>query len=195
MYYPKSKILENQYTPGGELIDPSTGNTYQGYYHVTYDGNVYTGASHSISSQPLSGTPSSTGSLDPLVRPAYIANFDYDTVSQGKMSYLFKFTLPGPIYPSPTISDYSNGQFNRYFMQLVTNNKINEISQVGYQAIQQNPLYNSLTLVWKLTGPLHDTSTSSGVADTNERTLAMNEKSMNGISLYLSNLVELARII
>lgn len=195
MYYPKSKILENQYTPGGELIDPSTGASYQGYYHVTYDGNVYTGASHSISSQPLSGTPSTTGSSDALVRPSLIANFDYDNISQGKMSYLFQFILPGPIYPSPTGSDYQAGQFNRYFMQQVTNNKINEISQTGYQDLQQNPLYNSLTLVWKLTGPLHDTATASGVADTNARTLAMNEKSMPGISSYLSNLIELARII
>lgn len=195
MYYPKSKVLENQYTPGGELVDPSTGGSYKGYYHVTYDGNVYTGASHSIVSQPLTGTPSSTGSLDPLVRPAYIANFDYDNISQGKMSYLFKFDIPTPIYPSPTTTDYSNGQFNRYFMQLVTNNKINEVSQAGYQAIQQNPLYNSLALIWKLTGPLHDTSTASGVADTNARTLSMNEKAMPGISSYLSNPIELAKFI
>lgn len=201
MYYPKSKVLENQHTSGGELIDPSTGNTYSGFYHVTYDGNFYTGASHSISSQPLTGTPatSGSGSVDILVRPAFIANFEYDTASDSKMSYLFSYVVPDPIYPSPATADYQAGQFNRYFMKSVTTNRIQELSQQGYQDVQSNPLYTSLTLIWKLTGPLHDNKSNPlsivyGVADTNARTLGMNEKNMKGISLYLSNLIELAQI-
>ena len=184
MYYPKSKIQENQYTPGGLFIDPTTGNSYVGFYHTTYDGRAYTGVSHSISSMLLSGTIPSASSSDILSRPSFIANFDYDRVSHGKMSYLFNLVLPTPIYPVPTSTDYKAGQFNRYFMQLITNLRITEISAEGYQNIQTNPLYFSLTLIWKLTG---------NTANVNAKTLAMNESKMKGISSYLSNLMELSR--
>lgn len=200
MYYPKSKTRENQHTSGGELFDPSTGANYVGFYHSTYDGKFYTESSHSINSKILTGTPATSGSTpDILVRPALIANFEYDTISAGKMSFLFSEIIPQPIYPSPTESDYQAGQFNRYFMRSVTTSRISEITQEDFQDVSSNPMFQSLTLIWKLTGPIHDDtfnpmSTIYGIADTNARTLGSNERSFKGISLYLSNLIELARI-
>ena len=42
-YYPKSKIITNLYTNGGEYIIIETNQEYTGYYHKTYDGKFFTG--------------------------------------------------------------------------------------------------------------------------------------------------------
>ena len=203
MYYPKAKISTNQYTGGGLLKDTITGETYRGYYYVSFDGRYFSGVSQSISSDELVLIQSSSiapGTINPLVAGSSIANFQYDTITKNKMSFLNQGGIPTPIYPSPDSDDYDNGQFIRYFMQRIGGNAkdIKEISKDGVTALNNNPLYSTLNLTWKLTGPVNDivlpTYTIYGVASTNQRTALSLEKTMNGISKYLINPLELARI-
>lgn len=203
MYYPKSKIAESQYTGGGLLKDLSTGQTYRGFYHLTFDGKYFSGATHDITSEELGllqPAATSSGSIDPLVTAPFIANFQYDTITNSKMAFLNQGGLPTPIYPSPSEDDYSSGQFTRYFMQRIGGkaSDIREISKDGFNAVQKNPLYITLSLIWKLTGPKNDFTLPSytiyGVASTNSRTVGALNKTMHGIVQYLINPIELARI-
>ena len=43
MYYPKSKIVENLYTSGGEYKFKVNSEEYVGYYHKFYNGKIFTG--------------------------------------------------------------------------------------------------------------------------------------------------------
>lgn len=203
MYYPKSKIAESQYTGGGLLKDLSTGNTYRGFYHLTFDGRYFSGATHDINSEELGllqTAATSNGGIDPLVTAPFIANFQYDTITNSKMTFLNQGGLPTPIYPSPSEDDYTSGQFTRYFMQRIGGkaSDIREISKDGFNALQTNPLYITLSLIWKLTGPKYDFTLPSytiyGVADTNSRTVGGLNKTMHGIVQYLSNSIELAKL-
>jgi hypothetical protein len=204
MYYPKAKISTNQYTGGGLLKDTVTGETYRGYYYLTFDGRYFSGVSQSINSDELVLIQSSsidTSGTQTLVTGPSINNFQYNTLTNNKMSFLNPGDLPTAIYPRPTANDYDSGQFFRYFMQRIGGNAkdIKEISSSGYTLIQKNPLYSSLSLIWKLTGPINDIAFPSytvyGVASTNLRTVQSLEKTMKGISRYLVNPLELAKII
>ena len=42
-YYPKSQIIQNLYTTGGEYILSTTKENYIGYYYKTFLGQKYTG--------------------------------------------------------------------------------------------------------------------------------------------------------
>ena len=42
-YIPKSLVNTGLYTNGGEFIDPSTGKSYKGYFHETFNGDVGSG--------------------------------------------------------------------------------------------------------------------------------------------------------
>jgi hypothetical protein len=43
MYFPKSKIIPDQYTNGGELAYKKSGTSYEGSYHILANGSVFTG--------------------------------------------------------------------------------------------------------------------------------------------------------
>src|SRR6516164_7945789 len=90
MYYPKSKILENQYTNGGQLIDTKSGLFYRGLYHATFDGKYFSGPMHTLNSIELVlsnpsipgtvPTNTATGSLDSLITPQSVMNVIYDSL-------------------------------------------------------------------------------------------------------------------
>lgn len=203
LYYPKSKIIENQYTSGGQFIYSSTGKSYEGLYHITYDQNYYTGATHTNDSQLLIKQGSSTtqtGSY--LISAPYVSNFEYDTITDNRFSFLKQEIIPQPYYPVLTDQDYSTGYFVRYFMKRSGGSAryIKEISGDDFTDITTNVLYLSTSFQWKLTGPAHDqvidyNNTIYGVIDTNARTVASNESILPGITQYLSNLQEFARIV
>ena len=205
MYYPKSKIQENQYTNGSEFIDSKTGKPYQGLYHSTFDGNFYSGATHTSDSQLLkkgNTTPSnipSSGSN--LISPPLITNYEFDQITHNKFSFLRQEVIPQSYFPVLTDKDYSIGFFLRYFSKRTGGSvrDIKELSAQGFTDISSNRLYISTSFQWKITGPLHDHvidlhNTVYGVWDTNARTVAKAESSLLGITSYLSNLIQFSKI-
>lgn len=200
MYYPKSKIQENQYTSGG-FTDPS-GKPYKGLYHITYDGNNYTGATHTSDSQLLTKISPADFSDMPMITPGIISNMVYDQITGNKQEFLKDMVIPLSYYPVLSEQDYVVGFFTRYFVKRVggTNRNIYEISPRDVQKLATNNLYNTTSLDWKLTGPVHDEIISSsltiyGIFDTNSRMVYSKQLSFPGLSDYLINFLQFARII
>jgi len=204
MYYPKSKIIENLYTNGSEFVVSSTGKPYQGLYHSTFDGNYYTGADHTNSSLQLSkniNTKTSTSGNVALVTPPLIMNFEYDSIINNRLSFLKTEIIPKSYYPILSDKDYTKGSFTRYFSKRTggTVKDIKELSADGFTNISTNVLYLSTAIQWKLTGPYHDkvidrNNTIYGVWDTNARAVAQAESPLPGITQYLGNLIQFAKI-
>jgi hypothetical protein len=203
MYYPKSKITENLYTNGSELVVLSTGKPYQGLYHNTFDGNSYTEPTHTNSSVLLSKIITSTipSKNNTLVTPSLIMNFEYDNITKNRFDFLKKEVLPSPYFPILSERDYTNGYVIRYFTKRSGGNvkDIKEISSEVFSDISTNVLYISVSLSWKLTGPYNDkiinkNNTIYGVHDTNARSVAQAESTLPGITQYLGNLIQFAKI-
>ena len=170
MYYPKSKIKENQYTSGNDLVIALTQVPYKGKYYATFDGRYFTGnTGESTSVELLKIVP--TGNTD-VNRNAVYFN------------------------PIPSSDDYRIGFIKRYFIKRVNSgtDTIKEISLNDYQKFLINPLYTGTIINWKLTGPLYDDKSSiimiPGIIDTNSRVVHNAEKLVPGLSNYLINLAE-----
>jgi len=173
MYYPKSEITPNLQTVGNEFILVETGEYYKGPYYATSDGKFYTGADYSPSSQEIT-------------RP-----------SGGKSQTT---TSPTQYTPQPTATDYSNGFFIRYVIKRVNSGfeTIKEVNESDFNAVQNNPLYNSVAFKWKLTGKLYDDLSNMnqpvyGIIHTNRRTLLAEEKKIPGISKFFTNLAQYSK--
>jgi hypothetical protein len=174
MYYPKSEITPNLTTTGNEFILVGTGEYYKGPYYATSDGKFYTGLDYSPSAQEIK-------------RPT-IGNIQSTTTS------------PTHYTPQPTDTDYTNGFFIRYVIKRVNSGfeTIKEVSESDFNAIQANPLYNTTSFKWKLTGKLYDDLSNMnqpvyGIIHTNRRTLMMNEIKIPGISKFFVNLAQYSK--
>jgi hypothetical protein len=119
-----------------------------------------------------------------------------------KNSDYLTYTSPVERKPTPTLDDYNNEFFIRYFVKQRNNNKIIEIDKTQYTYIGvvgqiDGDLYLSYQLDWKIAGPMYDQYKGNiivehGIVDSNKRTLNIAEKTINGITSKLSNLVEYA---
>ena len=173
MYYPKSEITANLYTNGGEFINTLTGKTYTGPYYATSDGKYYTGGDYS---------------------PTAVELTKYKVTTNQNVSTPTSYT------PQPTDNDYTNSFFIRYVIKRVNSGieTIKEVSESDYKNTQSNPLYNTTSFKWKITGPLFDNLFDSnnpvyGVISTNKRTLQTNESKIPGISKYFVNLAQYSK--
>src|SRR5574344_809131 len=193
IFYPDSQIKKNCYTLGNEwMLEDYT--PYTGDYHYYIDGLVMTGADYD---------PNTSERLIPYDENKInnIAS-NYDDINPNKIS---TYITPTQYYPIPSLSDYNNGYINRYFIRK-NNSRIefNDLYEIKYITFKQwqnkkinNTLYTALTLEWKLTGPLHDTITNSGITnygvyDTNKRIVIASSKTFIGLNYYLTNYTELS---
>jgi len=204
MYYPKSKILPDLHTNGGELKDPVTGKEYIGSYHMTYDGKTYEGANHTVTSKELVSLKVKTSSTATkgMVSPDYsYTGLKYDMITDKQFIYLKNYPSINTMTPIPTDTDYANGVMVRYFIKRVNggNDTIMEVSKQTFEETKKNILYITMSLDWIITGPLKDYMTDTGVKmpgiyDTNQRTLHIKEKEMPGISKYLINPIQFSKL-
>lgn len=180
MYYPKSQIIENQKTNGGELKNSSTQQEYKGPFYQTSDGSFYAGKTPqnkpTILLEPIS--PNN----NPLINPTSITS--QDTISRKFIdptseplsnnyfiideSYYSSKNIPedrgvAPRKPkftitTPTPINYQNGYFTRYFVKKVNNNLYLEVNKEEYNLFKnadptvQYNLYTPIEITWSLTG-------------------------------------------
>jgi hypothetical protein len=102
-----------------------------------------------------------------------------------------------PYNPFPISSDYAKGYFLRYFAKNVSGpGYILEISPEDWALIKNGQTadnvvgYETMEMLWQLTGPLNDTRKSQyqivgGVYDTNKRVTEAKQKGFNGIVEYI----------
>ena len=95
-YIPKSLVNTGLYTNGGEFIDPSTGKSYKGYFHETFNGDVGSGK-----------TPNSPNSIK-LVK-------NYNVIDQNNNILPTKENIKYSIL-QPTIKNYIHHQVILYLI-------------------------------------------------------------------------------
>lgn len=100
--------------------------------------------------------------------------------------------------PTPTESDYKRGYIARYFTQTAndTNSAIYEINENTFTRLQTNPMYVSISLKWRLTGPKETQYREDGqlldmnVSESNRRAILLHYDRMPNLKLYLPNLLQ-----
>tara|TARA_Y100000389_G_scaffold136289_1_gene133846 strand:+ start:3553 stop:4425 length:873 start_codon:yes stop_codon:yes gene_type:complete len=193
MYYPKSQIETNLYTPGSAFTTIADGKEYIGNYWRTSKGLYYTGENpQDVNIRELaknyeynspSGKVLSDGNDD---EPVYIdypmADTAYVRVSGQKV---YSKDNVVDIVPFPTELNYTNKNFERYFLKRTTNYQYTETDNLNYNLmVNKNPkvqfeLYNPIKLSWRICGKLLD------VYKQNYNTIQHNGKIYNWIKFDL----------
>lgn len=195
-YYPSFAIRPNLNTAGGEFL--LNGEPYSGRYYETYDGRAFTGSTPEIgSNEPLEriqtylsapallNTNLSTKSIRDLAsKTGVVPSTSTSTRIPGQ---------PNAYYPQPTDQDYKKGYITRYFTKKENERGfITEISQDEYNSIVNGTadydisIYQTTTILWKLTGPLKSKRESQynvipGIIDTNQRLTESANRTFLGI--------------
>jgi len=206
MYFPKSKIIPDQYTNGNDLVYKDNNQYYQGYYHILASGKIYSGknttdgtprelifvqnSANTVDSELEIYTPSPTSTF---------ALYDFETSKLYYDSVRLKngidypatsliepyYVIPTPKYPS----------FIRYFVKRVNSNSYIEIDQTQYQKIiSRDNKYNwasylAFELPWT-TGA----DSRQNIFTTNKNIVLLTEERLKlyGFSQYITNYVEFA---
>ena len=199
-YYPSSRITPNLYTRGDLYVLP-TGEPYKGKYYLTYKNEAYTGIN------PVVGTNIlllRRGSSDVNLQARILTNRGASTVNiENADRYIAADTSDQlltellPFNPFPISDDYSRGYFTRYFAKTVSGpGYVLEISPDDYAKIQNGQVadnvlgYQSMSMIWQLTGPLNDTRVSQyqikgGVFTTNKRVTEARAVGFVGLLNYI----------
>lgn len=206
-YYPKSRIVQNQYTNGGEFVLTETKEDYVGSYWITFEEEYFTG----INQYDLDVRPLTLKKNPPKTLVSSSLNDEYKRVTANSTSpeinALNATQLPELFFPNPTPADYQVGSFIRYFTKKRNGGaeSIIEISKTTYDDINnQSASYNfylweTITIYWTISGPLFDIKnkdtgiTTPGIVSTNARLLDKANKEFRGIRAYLQDLAQYAK--
>jgi hypothetical protein len=213
-YYPLTRIIPNKYTRGTEFLLPN-GTSYTGRYYLTYDNKAYTGINPTLGTNELLtpvqdklavSTGTTLNSSNVLVNNSTQV-YTAASTATGQTSIDTALVELTSYYPVPLDSDYARGYFTRYFAKNVTGPQyIIEISKLDWTKIRNGNVdtkilgYESIDMLWQLTGPLNDTRISQyqiqgGVYDTNKRVTEAKQKVFRGIVEFIGgNYTQFARI-
>jgi hypothetical protein len=183
-FYPKSQIKTGFYTDGGEYIVGTTKLPYVGKYYKLSNGKIFSGENYNDPNSkelilieedekldPISelyyndAPPASDGDYNPTQTKSYISDISYLSSNTLKYTNLTSKTsskkqLPKYTPASPTLQDYSKGEFLRYFCKKNNEPIYIEISQDYYEKLASKDssvlfsLYTPLQVNWLLTGTL-----------------------------------------
>jgi hypothetical protein len=189
-YYPISRVKKNLVTQGGQLL--LNGENYKGFYYETFEGDCYTGKDPVTGTNQLLERVSAYPNSPLLTNTSLPSSLKKQFAIQNKISTVNQ-TEPIPYYPNPTSTDYQKGYIIRYFTKKINNKGyITEISQDGYNDIVNGTaqfdisIYQVITILWKISGPLHTIRLSQydvreGIVETNKRLTDVAEKTFLGI--------------
>lgn len=195
-YYPSFAIRPNLNTAGTEFT--LNGQPYSGKYYETYDGRAFTGSTPEQGpNEQLERIPVYPSA--PGISTSGLTNRGTKQLA-GKTgvaaSTLTDTRIPGQpnaYYPQPIEQDYKKGYITRYFTKKENERGfITEISQDEYNSIVNGTadfdisIYQTTTILWKLTGPLNTTRQSQyniipGIIDTNRRLTESANRTFLGI--------------
>ena len=165
MYYPKSQIITNLYTSGGELIVSGSSIPYSGSYYQTANGAYFSNKSpQSKPTYQLVPINKKYNATSSLMYPGSEAS----AIDSPNSYYLIRgiYSVNETKAPSapksaktiPTEKNYTLGQFVRYFAYSYNSKSTLEINKKDYDKLInkdkniQFELYDPIILKWKLTG-------------------------------------------
>lgn len=174
-YYPKSKILEAQFTSGKDFVLKRTNAPYKGYYYTLSNNKTFSGKTYedSNSEEIIKVSPQPK-----IVVSGISTNSD--------------FVIPYPYYPTPTEENYKLGFITRYFIKRRNANftTIIEISPSDYNKyfdggdLDAN-LYVATKVNWRISG--------SGIEDTNRKLIQLKEQLFPGFSFFFKDFKKFSR--
>ena len=168
MYLPKNKYKIKS-TSGGEIVN-GDGTAYVGSYIETAKGTVYQGDDLNGIKQVLKSQPQQQ-----------VAGID----------------RPYNDYYGPTVDDYKNGSYIRYFTQDKRSKKITEMNQEQWLEKSKLKYINPGQLTWLLLGPVEDGKYNGisykGTSTKNKETVDKLEKDYPGIKIFFSDTSEFVR--
>tara|TARA_Y100000361_G_C11140050_1_gene334487 strand:- start:54 stop:944 length:891 start_codon:yes stop_codon:yes gene_type:complete len=194
-YYPKSQIKDNLYTNGDEFVTKNGLVRYEGPYFEVAGENYYTGKDINANSSEelIRLTPDQTNNISQnYIIPEDEFN-DGKGIEPGEGNWSSEFleiqfrkgvtvtpVAPPPVYfyPQPTEDEYEVGEFQRYFVKRINENKYIELSFDDFQLytkfspLVQFELYTPIQIPWELTGQL------SKVKETNKNIVKSAEKEL-----------------
>lgn len=194
-YYPLTRIKPNLYTRGDQFTTPN-GKPYTGRYYLTYDNKTFTGINPVLGTNLELTAITLASNVNNPTSNTYTAASTQNTQKKAKESNVTLSELSS-YFPVPIASDYSRGYFTRYFAKTVSGAQyVTEISQMDYSQLQNGNVspavlgYESTSMLWQLTGPLHDTRKSQyqiqgGVYDTNKRVTEAKQLGFKGIVEFI----------
>jgi len=206
-YYPLAAIQENKYTRGNQFLLPDK-TPYTGRYYTLYNGRSFTGINPVLGTNiPLTpiNEPKLTDASLLVSGRSLLSGQNLDITgpyaasrvqnSQGGSLVLTELTS---YFLDPQADDYARGYFTRYFAKTVSGpGYVFEISKIDWTKIQNGDIavenilgYESIDMLWQLTGPLKDTRVSQyqikgGVFDTNKRVTEAKNKVFNGLLEFI----------
>jgi hypothetical protein len=181
-YYPISEITTDLYTPGKQWMTENNVE-YIGAYHKYLTGEVYTKAQW----QPE--------------RSAILIPYIDQTISNKNLPY-FKLKPEiqlARISPTShtvvvTVTDYTRGTLQRFFIKKRNDNAIIEINKQQYDAWRTDQidkkLYVAIEIAWYISGPANDLITGilvPGVATRNKKQIQLAANTIPEIATYLTN--------
>lgn len=193
MYYPQSKIISNQNTPGQEYVyKNNTDVIYVGYYHILATGKIFTGRNPRDGQLeeliPWDGAKQGDQlDLPPPQGGKIYKTTRYDDIRQKQNIKPPNAELIEPKYSEPAVQYPS---FTRYFLKRTNNAIFTEVNQIDFNAIKiRNPEYNfgiyiPFELPW--------TTSGANIAETNQKITLLTEKRFKvyGLSKYITNYTE-----
>jgi hypothetical protein len=140
MRFPKNQIKENQYTSGGEFIDPTTNSIYSGFYWEN-NGRYFIGKTVDFTSIEIKKlTPGSSKKLNVFNS---LPSSVYGVLSNNAITFLANSTsTPAGIPPN------SNKGEIRYFIKQTNSTPIliREVNQDTFKQIRNNPIYQTIAI-------------------------------------------------
>lgn len=174
IYYPEGQIQKGLYTEGREWM-LEDGTEYIGDYHKYITGEVFTKSSFIKNVSQLL-IPFIDMSVKDLKQ-----KFDYDALVEEPTN---EFVIAKYGITLPTQEDYDKGYFKRYFAKRHFSQIITEVTNDNFIDLQEE-YYVKLELAWKLRG---------NVEETNMKQVRTAERDIKGISNYLTNYSEFAKV-
>lgn len=214
MYYPKSQIIENLYTNGGELKPYNSKDEYKGYYFKTSTGEFFTGKNPKDKPNtplelidPLGNELSSPSSKinnkqnkknpkkytskesEPLATNHYIINDAYYNAKSIPINRGEAPRKPISSVNYPTDDDYKLGKYTRYFVKKSNQNHFIEINKDEYNLFKEKNNTVQHTLYIPFSFPWQLTGNKEEVFNINKSLsfLYENEKQLYGLNLFFKN--------
>ncbi len=193
MYYPKSKIVPNQYANPGELVYKDGSDSFEGYYHILASGRIFSGKTPSdgipveLVFLPPSDTYNTSSPTTFVLYDFSVSKLSYDNLRLSKTKQYPPVELIEPYYYQPTPGYPS---FTRYCVKRVNSTIFIEINEKQYNFFKsKNQLYNwpcyiAFVIPWTTAG-----NVNVDLEDTNKKMVLLIEKKLNltGLSKYITN--------
>lgn len=170
IYYPKSKILENQFTSGKEFVIKRNNTPYTGYYYILSNNKYFTGKT--------------------------IEEENTEELVKAEPVPTKPFILPSSYYPTPTDSDYKLGFLTRYFIKRrnADYTTIKEISLDDYNSFQSDGMNDtSLYVATKLNWRIGSLENATKIEETNRKLVSFKEGIFPGFSYYFKDYTQYSK--